>query len=704
MADRQTDATGSEPIGPQPSTGRQGGMRPLMRMRFHPNPYLWVVAGALLIVLIRSVILMIFPPGWMSPVELEIEVRVDPHGRAKWKDDFFLQVFQDTGRGMNEEQSRHLPVMDTGRYERVKIVLPYRKWERIRFDGPPLPGLFSLRSLHLVSDEATLSWRGEELREVLVPTVQVVEVGKDPMGGLVYRATGGDPQFSLEVDFPQPQIWGWSSFGRMIFPLGATFCALVLSGWGLVYLSTVWREIAATRQATVLLGVGIVLIFVLYASFATQAEKKPVPQHMAGHNLYFHLTDAFLHGQVFLLEEPARPLREMDNPFDPLANQRLRLHDASYYRGRYYVYFGAAPVVALYVPWKVLTGSDLPDRWADAFFLFGTFLLLFFTFLRAGSLFPRRIDRGPVIVGFLSIGLTTGALFLLSRSVVYEVALASAAFWMSAALFLAFEGVKNGRFRRRHLLLAGGFMGLAMGSRHSFVVPCVIFAAVTSLYFLVKIRPLSSSVRNILALNLPAALVGVVLLYHNHVRFDDYLEFGHNHQIGVVDPHEVDFFDPGNAPFNSMISLFQPPDFGPSFPWVRLRGQKVLGWVDPSESYIEMESGIGLFVANPYLLLFPFLLPAVWRKSGRPGWIWLVTAVTGIAAANFLVIAFFSYYCARYAFDYVPWVVLLFAMFWWLASEEREEGGKWRIIHVFLVFGLIWSIGLHFGLAFDRLH
>ena len=674
------------------------------------NPLLWVVGIAFMVVLVKGMLFLAFPPGWLSPVELKVEVRLEKDARTSLhgrKDDVFLQIYQNTGEGMSEEESRRIPVVASGSYEWTKIVLPSRNWEEIRFDGPSQPGLFSIRAVRLLSDQKTLEWRGEELREVLIPTVQLTEIGPDGDGGLIFRSSGGDPQFDFLINPPEPSVFGGDQLFRLLLPLGATFCALVLFGWGSIFMIRVWLEmrqeggvLAGFRGIWV--GVGLFLFVVTYLSLGAQAEKKPVPQHMAGHNLYFHLTESFLHGRLDLLEEPSRPLLELENPFDPVANETLRLHDASFFHNRYYVYFGPAPVVTLYIPWRVVTGTDLPDRWADACFLSWAFFFLFFTFLRVRSLLPTKPCGGSILVGLLTIGLTTGALFLMARSVVYEVALSSALMWMAAAVFLTFEGLRKGRSAFL-LFFAGLALGFAMGSRHSFVLVSLIFVASVFLFLVLRRGYWVEGLRKILALSIPAAAIGLLLLVHNYSRFGDPLEFGHNFQIGVVDPNTVDFLEPENLAYNLTINLFQPPAIYSPFPWIHLRGQELLEWVSRPASYIRVEGGVGLLVANPYLVLLPFLCPvAFWRCPDRRA-LWLFAVVAVAAAINFLIIALFSYSAPRYAVDYVPWMVLLFALCWSARGKDEPVGWGRRILGWLLIPTLAWSIYVHFGLALQRI-
>src|SRR5436305_2797670 len=61
---------------------------------------------------------------------------------------------------------------------------------------------------------------------------------------------------------------------------------------------------------------------------------------------YNLLIDGFLSGQLALKVEVPPALLQLADPYDPRTRPPgLALHDASLYRGRYYLYFGAAPVV-----------------------------------------------------------------------------------------------------------------------------------------------------------------------------------------------------------------------------------------------------------------------------------------------------------------------------------------------------------------------
>src|SRR5215207_5098156 len=87
---------------------------------------------------------------------------------------------------------------------------------------------------------------------------------------------------------------------------------------------------------------------------------------------YNLLSRGFLSGHLYLDAEPPAALREAANPYDPKSRGPVEvLHDASYFRGKYYIYFGPAPVVTLFLPFTVLTGRDLPIPYGVFVFVVG---------------------------------------------------------------------------------------------------------------------------------------------------------------------------------------------------------------------------------------------------------------------------------------------------------------------------------------------
>lgn len=90
-----------------------------------------------------------------------------------------------------------------------------------------------------------------------------------------------------------------------------------------------------------------------------------------GNQISKELVDAFEHHQVHLLEEPNDKLLSLENPYDsPKRNTEVTqenfLWDHCLYNGKYYSYYGIGPVLALFLPYHLITGYYFPWRLGDA--------------------------------------------------------------------------------------------------------------------------------------------------------------------------------------------------------------------------------------------------------------------------------------------------------------------------------------------------
>jgi hypothetical protein len=75
---------------------------------------------------------------------------------------------------------------------------------------------------------------------------------------------------------------------------------------------------------------------------------------------YNLLSDGFLDGHLHLNVAPEPGLLTLPNPYDPAANQGLRVQDLSLYDGKYYLYWGPTPALLLFIPFRLLALDGLP--------------------------------------------------------------------------------------------------------------------------------------------------------------------------------------------------------------------------------------------------------------------------------------------------------------------------------------------------------
>ncbi|WP_019217529.1 hypothetical protein [Legionella tunisiensis] len=115
----------------------------------------------------------------------------------------------------------------------------------------------------------------------------------------------------------------------------------------------------------------VLMVYAFYPAF--HLSFNAVPQ-----SLYQYLTESFLSGHLNLLVSPSPELLQLADPYDPIQNSHFRLHDASLYKGKYYLYFGPLPVVVFYLPFKLLTGYYPSGGLASFVFLSSGFIVSFY--------------------------------------------------------------------------------------------------------------------------------------------------------------------------------------------------------------------------------------------------------------------------------------------------------------------------------------
>src|SRR4051794_28597990 len=320
-----------------------------------------------------------------------------------------------------------------------------------------------------------------------------------------------------------------------------------------------------------------------------------------GHDLdgyYNLLAQGFAHGHPYVPVEPSPQLLALPNPWDPKVDSSLRRQDMALYGGRYYLYFGAAPAVLLFTPWRLVTGHDMPENFGIVVLCFGGFLFSCGALLGVLDLAGAR--PGPAVLAFLFLGLGVcqSAPFLLNRAAVYEVAIAGGYFCVSGGLYFLSRG---------NLTASGLMFGMAIASRpHLFLAGAVTLAALVVFHRRRKSRAF-------VAFAAAWMCTGAVIAAYNYARFDNPLEFGFRYQLAGPGQNRVEVAARNLVP-GSYYMLLSRPEFSGVFPWMRMVFRFPFDSADryplPRDYFVEPTVG-ALWVA-------PFLLAAVlWGTKKR---------------------------------------------------------------------------------------
>jgi hypothetical protein len=345
----------------------------------------------------------------------------------------------------------------------------------------------------------------------------------------------------------------------------------------------------------------------------------------AGDSSYNLLVRGFQDGQLSLKKIVPPGLAQLANPYDPAANEPYRApptlaDDLSYYRGKFYLYFGLTPALLLFWPWAALTGSYLP-HWAAVVIFCSVGFLASAGLLRAlwQRYFPVASPWIPA-AGALALGLATSAPILLQRGEVYEVAISCAYALTMLALGAIWLALHRPAERARWLAAASLAFGLAVGAR-----PTVLFSTVVLILPVAAAWPSGEAGRDngdrgrlLLAAAGPLALCGLGLAGYNYLRFGSPLEFGQNYQISGTQQDTARHFSLGYLWFDFRIYFLEPMRWHAAFPFVR---NIVPPPLPPGEGIVEVPfSPFGILTNIPlvWLALAAPLAGADWRPGSSP--------------------------------------------------------------------------------------
>lgn len=446
-----------------------------------------------------------------------------------------------------------------------------------------------------------------------------------------------------------------------------------------------------TRRATLIgslptvLAIGVVLT--TYAFFGSDGtfEFRRVGSHaeydrergLFGRGYYPSLTEGFLSFHLSMAAPPDPRLIALRDPWTPEERGRVDawgLWDASYYRGKYYMYWTALPVFFLYLPFRLVAAGYPSEGFAAAFFAAWAFLASV-AFVRRGL--AGRRPQIPMPLWILLLGLGNFIPFALVFARTYEVATltgtAMGAMWACALLRFLQSGTQ------RHAFSMGLWLGMAVAARPNLAV--LIVPTALSLFASIE-KP--ARWRAARAAALPFASICALLIAYNVARFGQPLEFGTKYQITVVsmiDKKVCSLCTPAElARFvnNTVQYLAAPVGLWSQFPFAVAYNAQL----DPATMFpagTEQTAGVGamipLTLAGSLAAIVLMILRGNVDRSARAaslvmagGWL----AMFGLAACWFIV--------ARYTLDFALLMTMASVICIETALDRLRDAVRWPLV------------------------
>lgn len=452
------------------------------------------------------------------------------------------------------------------------------------------------------------------------------------------------------------------------------------------------------------IGIVALLGFIcaVYAFFVSAGFQEHWPVWGTFHDL---LAEGFRRGQAHVPLIPAPELLAAKDPYDPI-HMRYWVLDASYYRGKYYIYWGPLPALLQAIGKSILGVSGIVgDQYVSLFLLcVGAWAGALLLERICQRLFPA-VPKSLRVLSILALAFAGPTLHAASTASTYHTAIVGAQCWLLVGLVPAFDVVwhaRSDRPERLRLLLASASWGLALASRLAVAPAIAVLALATACAAGWGARNRwRAVVVHCVWLGIPLSLIGFGLLAYNRYRFDDWLDFGIHRQVSAFPLTELStaFWLP-----NLYSYLLRPPELSCEFPFFLQVWRMGLSAFPPGFSipkgYLILEPVIGFVYATPVIWLVPFalLLACARAQAGsrRRTRLWGVVSLGTLSTLSGFAALGIFWATFRYAGDVMHGIALLGAVGGFALRSSRLGMLLPRTTSVLV--GSIFSITVALGL------
>lgn len=460
-----------------------------------------------------------------------------------------------------------------------------------------------------------------------------------------------------------------------------------------------------TQRLAVASFLGGILVFYLWTA---SSSGNPFQFSRQATGLYNLLTDAFLAGRLSLVVEPKPELLALPDPYDPALNERFRLHDASLYKGKYYLSWGLAPALTLFVPFRLTFDRYLDENLAVALFGFGG---LVWAVLLLELLTRTYVPRTPFwmqVLAVLCLGISNVVPYLLRRPLVYEVAIASGYCFLFGGLYWCVAGTlgpPTGRLWR--LALGSLFLGLAVGSRPHLLLAGLVPAVLWTTFLRERGRPrVRETTQTLVCLFGPWLICVALLGLYNYARFESWTEFGQRYALGSLNLLKWKKLDPRRIPIDLYFYFLSPSRLDWNFPFFHL-APRIPSMLVP-HGYYGPEPVAGLLTNIPFLNVL-YLLPLLFNNStGRMASLGLVLATFIVTALTLATVIIAHSATMRYVAEFVSLLLLPAVLLWFALDERWNRLRRTRLLVRTLViasilYGSLFNLAISITGAEDRM-
>ena len=411
---------------------------------------------------------------------------------------------------------------------------------------------------------------------------------------------------------------------------------------------------------------------------------------------YQLLTEALFQKSFSILIEPPEKLKDAENPYDSL--QRIDEFpkyewDMSYYKGKYFVYFGVIPALTFYIPYTLLFNRYPLNDVAVLFFAIISLIGLVYCYTWFVRRFFAKI-QAPVY--FIGLGILLNASFLawcVRRSFSYELALVSALCFSVVGLAFNLSAVRDDRIQLWKIIPGCFMMACAVGCR-----PTAIFTSILNipifLWIINRLRKQKrpAEIKKMMVFTaIPYIIVGIGLMFYNYERFDSVFEFGRTYQLSIQDSNAYINGLPISGFLIGIVNYIfgNSSNFMDLFPFLKTGNSLSFNFEGTKEFY-----GVFSIASVCPLLFLLFLIPFYWNRIKEKGILFSLSFVLLILLPVILsgMTGYIVGTIQRYSIDF-SWMLVLASLFIsFLVLENLENNFQQKAFFSFLLICFLITI------------
>jgi len=419
-----------------------------------------------------------------------------------------------------------------------------------------------------------------------------------------------------------------------------------------------------------------------------------------------HMTDALLKRQLHLDLKVPQALLMAERPYDEVYRERNGLFetlvvatdtlenailpDYTYYKGKYYSYFGMLPVIILFAPYKYITGDYLPTSIGSFLFASMATVLLMLLWKQIAQNYLKKIPYFFFLIGGATLYASSLIPIPLRVNSFYVIAQYSALAFVILGVIMLLQAKENCAINRtptKFLFISSLSFALAVACR-----PSTLFWSILIPIMLWDKRK-EINVSKVLAIIVPFAIVGSILAWYNYARFGSPFELGVSYLMNANNSgilNQISISGKIHFAINEILfTLFNPPSLDLTFPFVTAKQSNLpVTYV----SFWYFEKIVGIFCFPIMWFLFYVRKVEILRN--------FILAGIFISLLNISIFALIMYTLNwRYNMDF-SWIMAIGALICAFQLQEKEAAMRKVVLKAFyyccgitLLFVFFFTIG-----------